>query len=1577
MHIAARVLSCVWTLALAVPVSCESLVIRTAVCTVPFESERTPHALAAAQAHIAVTEMLARRDEHATVAAGATALTDALSRYPQYRFGFLTLAEALSYVDAPLRDTLRAYDAAASLSRTAGDEGSAGLALFNSGLLLLDDDPGGAESRFWEAWTFLRPHVHRVPDLRAVAMGAAVSISQLLAQRMDIPAARALLNEAAFLFPASASILMERANLAFLESSGAAAASPSGGGEHSQTQLGTAEYGTADRREDAASMLTRAVGLAEAAGDSTLAETARRNLAIVTSSRAAQASPSNSDAGERISAASAALLRQLLRESRAASTGAGDKAADQQSQQQQTQQQHRRRISAALVVVVTDQSLFSDVSTDRSMLNWDHLADTEAAVTTVMAVCAALVAARPIIYDEQQKQQQQQSIAVNTLLPPASEAIHAHANASASKAYLAASPPVAGSPADQPAATPPPPHGPMSPSGPDTDSLNSVVTPVLRACQRSAGTWMPFVQSYFGSSSAPWDNVLNAAVTSMRGERFAAARDGSAADEQEAAAAAVFAATSAVTGAPAAAAAGRPGSSSYNQATTTHMPRRCLRPLSVAIAGYDMRSHATGYLLEGEVRAADPSRTRISVYQYGPIDPETPVLPGYSEACVFHRSKGAQQQQTHCRSSSRGGGGDNSRCGGDANSSAPCALSGVTLLSLIEEQNQQQRQQTSGDQQQQQQRTTSPLFSWNWSRELRLTALGIGATQSERLIREAPSFFAVFSNAAHAGVVAHMEGRIQCSGTTAAAAAAGPPCAVADVDAGCASASSSPTAVAGCSASTAAGCPTSTSVWRPPPIDILIDPMANTFGHRESVVAAKSARIVASHMVAATSGLGAVDWFIGDPVKTPPDYDTALLQLGEPATRLLRGVGVLFGASTTGAVRRPFAYRAPQWKPPPPPTSTSSSAADVITPQRKPPSPPTSTMTASAADVLTVPAAAAVPASAAVTTSSAAVNRKPPPRQLEALLHHPIGADVLPRVRASESTSRTHPPRRHPRRNGGISSTTRTGSPAAAASGSLSLFPTNGTMIQQQHYSFSEPDAHTPSLLGVPRVFARSFSEKMVLLPVSYSMNYYTCALPLRVAGVSASISLRPGADAVRSAVAAVKDSVSRGTLRHDLEVAVGEVHRSGTPQDEVAVGGTSVRSSGSIPQVGARPRRLVCMVVAILEKIDPALYSAWMHILSAVPTADLWLLGAKKDDAEGARPSSATSANSTAAAHSSSSINDADASSARSPVAAAAAAVESPSERRTSPSIAFASLDINNIHGRRTRAAAAANGTRGVLFTDTSSKSDDGGRTSTWVRPLPRLVESDVTRPFQRLLQEAAARGVSPSRIRLLPRVSRDEYITRLGASADIVLDTRVYSGHTTTLDALWTGVPVVTIEGATVAARVSSSHLQAGGADLSSVLVTHSMSAFEDTAIALLRSSSALGALRRRVLRAATRCAHLNWVMTSRNLERAYAAMWEEKALQSTTSTLAMREERAATSTSHVVVDPDLRAASPCVDDDGAAPRDGAHDEHLGAPAAEHRHRAAADLRSRHDAAAGLLLHHLGFSYAAERCSAVLRRS
>lgn len=73
-----------------------------------------------------------------------------------------------------------------------------------------------------------------------------------------------------------------------------------------------------------------------------------------------------------------------------------------------------------------------------------------------------------------------------------------------------------------------------------------------------------------------------------------------------------------------------------------------------------------------------------------------------------------------------------------------------------------------------------------------------------------------------------------------------------------------------------------------------------------------------------------------------------------------------------------------------------------------------------------------------------------------------------------------------------------------------------------------------------------------------------------------------------------------------------------------------------------------------------------------------------------------------------------------------------------------------------------------------------------------------------------AAAHGISESNRFVFTNQVAWLNHTWVKRSADIVLDTSLKNGHTTMLDALWAGIPVVTLEGDKMLNRVASSLLE-----------------------------------------------------------------------------------------------------------------------------------------------------------------------
>lgn len=76
----------------------------------------------------------------------------------------------------------------------------------------------------------------------------------------------------------------------------------------------------------------------------------------------------------------------------------------------------------------------------------------------------------------------------------------------------------------------------------------------------------------------------------------------------------------------------------------------------------------------------------------------------------------------------------------------------------------------------------------------------------------------------------------------------------------------------------------------------------------------------------------------------------------------------------------------------------------------------------------------------------------------------------------------------------------------------------------------------------------------------------------------------------------------------------------------------------------------------------------------------------------------------------------------------------------------------------------------------------------------------------------ELALRGVPAERVFWAPKLNLDEHIARLRV-ADLFLDTWPCNAHTTASEALWAGVPVLTVPGPTYASRVAASLVSACG--------------------------------------------------------------------------------------------------------------------------------------------------------------------
>ena len=134
---------------------------------------------------------------------------------------------------------------------------------------------------------------------------------------------------------------------------------------------------------------------------------------------------------------------------------------------------------------------------------------------------------------------------------------------------------------------------------------------------------------------------------------------------------------------------------------------------------------------------------------------------------------------------------------------------------------------------------------------------------------------------------------------------------------------------------------------------------------------------------------------------------------------------------------------------------------------------------------------------------------------------------------------------------------------------------------------------------------------------------------------------------------------------------------------------------------------------------------------------------------------------------------------------------------------------------------------------------------------------------------------GIDQARVDLLGKdVSRMTHLERYGGM-DIALDSFPYNGTTTTCEALWMGVPVVTLAGSVHAGRVTASQLMSIGLK---ELIAHSPREYVDVACSLARDLDYLRELRFTMRDRMLSSPLMNARALTENLEQAYRNIWQE---------------------------------------------------------------------------------------------------
>jgi predicted O-linked N-acetylglucosamine transferase (SPINDLY family) len=142
----------------------------------------------------------------------------------------------------------------------------------------------------------------------------------------------------------------------------------------------------------------------------------------------------------------------------------------------------------------------------------------------------------------------------------------------------------------------------------------------------------------------------------------------------------------------------------------------------------------------------------------------------------------------------------------------------------------------------------------------------------------------------------------------------------------------------------------------------------------------------------------------------------------------------------------------------------------------------------------------------------------------------------------------------------------------------------------------------------------------------------------------------------------------------------------------------------------------------------------------------------------------------------------------------------------------------------------------------------------------------------MENLRRQAADRNISPDRLVFAEKVPLPDHLARLRL-ADLALDTWCYNGGATTVNALWAGVPVISLAGGHFVSRMSSCCLSAIGLP---ELITTSPEGYEALSIRLAGDPDALRRIKGKL--AANRLTQPlfdtgKWVS---HLEQAFERMW-----------------------------------------------------------------------------------------------------
>lgn len=182
----------------------------------------------------------------------------------------------------------------------------------------------------------------------------------------------------------------------------------------------------------------------------------------------------------------------------------------------------------------------------------------------------------------------------------------------------------------------------------------------------------------------------------------------------------------------------------------------------------------------------------------------------------------------------------------------------------------------------------------------------------------------------------------------------------------------------------------------------------------------------------------------------------------------------------------------------------------------------------------------------------------------------------------------------------------------------------------------------------------------------------------------------------------------------------------------------------------------------------------------------------------------------------------------------------------------------------------------------------------ATWMNILRRVPNSvlwllaDNPWAEANLRKEAEQHGIEAKRLIFAKRAAPADYLARY-LVADLFLDTFPFNAGTTANDALWMGLPVLTMSGKSFASRMAGALLTAAGLP---ELITTDLQAYEDAAVSLATTPAQRKALHQKLAKARDERPLFDSLRFTRALEEEYRKLVDELPVAPDTAVEAFQE-------------------------------------------------------------------------------------